>query len=183
MRDLPSGPLTILFTDIEGSTRLLAHLGDAYVGLLEDHNRLLRASFAAHRGIEVSTTGDSFFVVFREAIDAVRAATDGQRALMAHRWPDGGQVKVRMGVHSGHAVRVGDDYVGIEVHRAARIADAANGCARRRRSDGHARGRRLRTRRRTRPLDPATPMKHRSMTRSDEPARSRRPSSARRKNT
>ncbi len=125
--DLPSGTLTFLFSDVEGSTRLLTSLGDRFPGLLEEHQRLIRASLEANRGIEVSTEGDSFFAVFRAASDAVAAAARIQRELAAHPWPPGGEFRVRIGLHSGQAVLAGDDYVGIDINRAARIADAANG--------------------------------------------------------
>jgi predicted ATPase/class 3 adenylate cyclase len=125
--DLPSGRLAFLFSDIEGSTRLLTDLGERFTALLVDHQRLVRSSLAAHRGIEISTEGDSFFAVFRSALDAVAAAADVQRRLAAHAWPAGHDLRVRVGVHLGRAVLVGDDYVGIDINRAARIANAANG--------------------------------------------------------
>src|SRR4051812_43698865 len=93
-RRLPSGTVTICFTDIEGSTRLLTSLGDAYDDLLAQHRRLLRAEFAAHAGIEVNTEGDAFFVVFTSATDAVFAALGAQRALARHRWPENAVIKV-----------------------------------------------------------------------------------------
>ena len=119
--------ISFLFTDIEGSTRLLAELADAYGMVLDAHHRLARQAVAAHQGTEVSTKGDSFFVVFAQPIDAVLAAVDIQRALAGHAWPSGVRVRVRMGVHAGHAIVVGGEYVGLDIHRAARIADAANG--------------------------------------------------------
>ena len=121
MRELPTGTVTFLFTDIEGSTRLLYELGDAYAEVLGDHRRLLRDSFARYRGVEVGTEGDSFFVAFTAAGDAVAAAAEAQRALA------GGHVRVRMGIHTGEALVADGDYVGIEVHRAARIAAAGHG--------------------------------------------------------
>ena len=127
MADLPSGAVTFLFTDIEGSTRLVKQLRDRYGAVLADHQRLLRAAFAAHGGYEVDTQGDSFFVAFRRGKDAVAAAVDAQRDLAAHSWPDGIEVRVRMGLHTGEP-RVGDDrYVGLGVHKAARIAAAGHG--------------------------------------------------------
>jgi len=123
----PSGRLTFCFTDVEGSTRLLMELGDAYASAHGDHQRIVRAAFDAHAGIEVSTEGDSFFAVFVSATDAVLAAADIQRGLAAHRWPDGAEFRVRIGLHTGQAVIAGDDYVGLDVNRAARIANAANG--------------------------------------------------------
>ena len=126
--ELPSGTVTFLFTDIEGSTTLLKSLGrDRYEHALADHERLLRAVFAAHNGKVVDTQGDSFFVAFRTAADAVAAAADGQRDLAAHPWPGAADVKVRMGLHTGEPKSGGERYVGIGVHRAARIAAAGHG--------------------------------------------------------
>ena len=125
---MPTGTLTFLFSDIEGSTGLLESLGTAtYRESLEQHQRLLRAAFAAAGGSERSTVGDSFFVVFRDASSAVAAAVAAQRALAAATWPGGMPVRVRIGLHSGEGVAGGDDYVGLDVHRAARIAAAAHG--------------------------------------------------------
>jgi predicted ATPase/class 3 adenylate cyclase len=125
---MPTGTLTFLFSDIEGSTRLVESLGtSAYRGLLEKHQGLLRSAFAATGGIERSTEGDSFFVVFRDASSAVAAAVAAQRALAAATWPGGEPVRVRMGLHTGQGIAGGDDYVGLDVHRAARIAAAAHG--------------------------------------------------------
>ena len=127
MRDLPAGTVTFLFTDIEGSTRLLTHLGERYAGVLADHRRLLREAFARHGGVEVDTQGDSFFVAFAEPSGALAAAADVQTALARHVWPDGEAVRVRMGLHTGEPLRADDHYVGIDVHRGARIAAAAHG--------------------------------------------------------
>ena len=127
MSELPSGTVTLLFTDIEGSTRLLQHLGGRYSNVLAEHRRLLRASFAEHRGCEVSTEGDGFFVAFSHASAAVAAAVDGQRALAAHSWGEGVGLLVRMGMHSGEPTVVAGDYVGLDVHRAARICAAGHG--------------------------------------------------------
>jgi YVTN family beta-propeller protein len=127
MTELPGGTVTFLFTDIEGSTRLLKALGPRYGDALAEHQRILRAAFAAHGGREVDTQGDSFFVAFGRAKDAVAAAVDAQRDLAAHPWPEGGAVRVRMGLHTGEP-RVGDQrYVGLGVHKAARIAAAGHG--------------------------------------------------------
>lgn len=125
--DLPTGQVTFLFSDIEGSTRLLQSLGDRYPRVLETHQRLLRDAFAAKGGVVVGTEGDSFFVVFTDPTAAIAGAVQGQRALAEELWPDGYHVRVRMGVHSGRATLGGDNYVGIDVHRAARIAAAAQG--------------------------------------------------------
>jgi class 3 adenylate cyclase len=127
-RDLPSGTVTFLFTDIEGSTRLLKQLGDRYAEILAEHQRLLRAAFEAAGGQEIDTQGDSFFFVFSRAKDALAAAVEGQRALAEHAWPRGAKVRVRMGLHSGEPAPLGEErYVGMGVHKAARIASAAHG--------------------------------------------------------
>jgi YVTN family beta-propeller protein len=127
MAELPSGAITFLFTDIEGSTRLVKHLRDRYGEVLAEHQRLLRAAFEAHGGYEVDTQGDSFFVAFTSAREALLAAVEGQLALLTHSWPDGVEVKVRMGLHTGQAVATGDRYTGLAVHRAARIGAAGHG--------------------------------------------------------
>jgi YVTN family beta-propeller protein len=127
MAELPTGAVTFLFTDIEGSTRLVKQLRERYAELLAEHQRLLRAAFEAHDGYEVDTQGDSFFVAFASARDAVLAAVDGQLALLSHPWPEGVEFKVRMGVHTGQAVATGGRYTGLAVHRAARIGAAAHG--------------------------------------------------------
>jgi YVTN family beta-propeller protein len=125
--ELPSGTVTFLFTDIEGSTALLKQIGSAYAEVLAEHQRILRAAFAAHGGHEVDTQGDSFFIAFRRAKDAVAAAVDAQRDLAAHTWPDGAQPLVRMGLHTGEP-QVGEQrYVGMGVHKAARIGAAGHG--------------------------------------------------------
>jgi predicted ATPase/class 3 adenylate cyclase len=125
--DRPVGTVTLLFTDIEGSTRLLQQLGDSYRSLLSDHHRLVRSALAQHAGTEVKTEGDAFFVVFPSAIDAVQAAVAIQRDLVTHAWPGGVTVAVRMGIHTGEVALAGDEYVGLDVHRAARISAAAHG--------------------------------------------------------
>ena len=124
---LPSGTITFVFTDIEGSTRLVQQLGDRFPALLADHHRLMRDAFGAEGGVEVMTEGDSFFVVFTSAPAAVRAAIAAQRSLEDHVWPEGVDVKVRMGLHTGEGLMVGDNYGGIDVHRAARISAAGHG--------------------------------------------------------
>jgi YVTN family beta-propeller protein len=127
MADLPSGAVTFLFTDIEGSTRLVKQLRERYGEVLHEHQRLLRASFEAHGGYEVDTQGDSFFVTFSSARDALLAAVEGQLALSSHSWPEGVQIRVRMGLHTGQAIASGGRYTGLAVHRAARIGAAAHG--------------------------------------------------------
>ena len=127
VRDLPRGTVTLLFTDIEGSTRLLQELGrDRYVDALTMHRRLLREAFAAHGGVEVEMQGDSFFFSYASAREAVAAAADAQRALAGHDWPVA-PIRVRMGLHSGEPVVVDNLYAGLDVHRAARVMSAAHG--------------------------------------------------------
>src|SRR5215211_3553958 len=101
MAELPTGTITLLFTDIEGSTRLLQRAGDAYAGLLAEHRRLLGDAFCRHGGIVVDSEGDAFFVAFASARDAVAGAADAQRTLAAHEWPDEHEIRVRMGLHTG----------------------------------------------------------------------------------
>jgi predicted ATPase/class 3 adenylate cyclase len=127
MAELPIGTVTFLFTDIEGSTRMLQRLGDRYTKLLEDHGEILRSAFIAADGYPVSTEGDSFFVVFQSAPAAVAGAGEAQRALDTHSWPEGERVRVRMGLHTGEGKLGGENYIGIDVHRAARIASAGHG--------------------------------------------------------
>jgi predicted ATPase/class 3 adenylate cyclase len=117
----------MLFSDIEGSTAQLGRLGERYGQALSDHRALLRAAFAAWHGREMSTEGDSFFVVFRSAGQAVACAVAAQRALAGYEWPGGYALRVRMGLHSGEPARHEDSYIGMDVHRAARIAAAAHG--------------------------------------------------------
>ena len=119
--ELPTGTVTFLFTDIEGSTRLLRELGDGYAEVLAEHRRALREAWGRHEGVEVDTQGDAFFVAFARASDAVAAAADAQLALA------GGPVRVRMGLHTGEPLRADEGYVGFDVHRAARIAAAGHG--------------------------------------------------------
>ena len=123
----PTGTVTFLFTDIEGSTRLLKQLRDDYGTALADHQRIVREELAAHDGSEIDTQGDSFFAAFRRAKDAVAASVAIQRSLAAHAWPQGTQLRVRMGIHTGEPALGGERYVGLGVHRAARIAAAGHG--------------------------------------------------------
>ena len=127
VQELPRGTVTMLFTDIEGSTALLSRLGDRYAEALSAHRALVRAEIDAWHGREISTEGDSFFVVFAAAPDAVGCCLAAQRALAAHDWPDGLAVRVRMGLHTGEPAQHEDNYVGMDVHRAARIAATAHG--------------------------------------------------------
>ena len=124
---LPEGTITFLFTDIEGSTRMLQRLGDRYTDVLGTHARLLRDAAARHGGYEVDTYGDSFFITFTDAGEAISAAVDAQRSLLSFPWLHGSPVLVRMGLHTGTAAIVDADYVGFDVHRASRIASAAHG--------------------------------------------------------
>jgi ABC-type oligopeptide transport system substrate-binding subunit/class 3 adenylate cyclase len=127
MSDLPEGTVTFLFTDIEGSTELLKQLGDEYAVLLADQRKTLRKIFIHHNGQEVDTQGDSFFVSFPRATEAVKAAVEIQRALAEHTWPENAEVCVRMGLHTGEPLAADEGYVGMDVHRAARIAGVGHG--------------------------------------------------------
>lgn len=124
---LPTGTVTFFFSDIEGSTRLIQQLGDRYPDVLLAHHTIQRKALAANGGQELRTEGDSFFIVFGSAIDACRGAADVQRLLAQHDWPDGNQLRVRIGLHTGEAALIGNEYLGIDVHRAARVAGAAHG--------------------------------------------------------
>ncbi len=127
MPELPTGTITFVFTDIERSTALLESLGERYAAVLERHNDLIRTAFARHGAVEVSTEGDAFFVVFRAPAGAIKATVEAQRTLHQEAWPQNAPVRVRMGLHTGEGVRGGDNYVGLDVHRASRIASAAHG--------------------------------------------------------
>ncbi len=127
MSELPTGTVTFLFTDIEGSTRLIQQLGERYPPVQLAHNDILRRALTADGGKELRTEGDSFFVVFAGALGACTGAARAQTAIDAHPWPEGSRVRVRMGLHTGEATLVGNDYLGLDVHRAARVASAAHG--------------------------------------------------------
>jgi predicted ATPase/class 3 adenylate cyclase len=127
MRELPTGTVTLLFSDIEGSTALLSRLGDRYGAALSAQRELMRVAISASGGLEMGTEGDSFYVAFESAAAAVRACVAAQRALAGYEWPGGAAVRVRMGLHSGEPARHEDGYVGMDVHRAARIAAAGHG--------------------------------------------------------
>src|SRR5262245_14803496 len=124
---LPTGTVTFLFTDIEGSTRLMQEVGERYVKAQADHHEILRAAFTGSRGRELRTEGDSFFCVFESAVDACDAAAQAQRDFAAHQWPAGVSLRVRVGMHTGEAPLVGNEYIGLDVHHAARVAAAAHG--------------------------------------------------------
>ena len=123
----PSSTITFLFTDIEGSTHLLERMGAKYAAVLSEHHGIIRKSIQNWNGHEVDTQGDAFFVTFPRALDAVQCAAETQRALTSHSWKDGEQVLVRMGLHTGEPLIASTGYVGMDVHRAARIGDAGHG--------------------------------------------------------
>ena len=127
MRGLPTGTVTFLFTDIEGSTLLVREQGEGWPALLERHGALMRAAIEAHGGVEVGTEGDSFFAAFTSAGSAVGAAVDAQTALAGEPWPAGVEIRVRMGMHTGEASFSAESYAGLHVHRASRIAGVAHG--------------------------------------------------------
>ena len=124
---LPRGTPTFLFTDIEGSTRLLQRLGDRYAAVRTRHLQLLTKAFEDHGGVVFGTEGDALFVAFETATGAVAAAIAGQRSLASEPWPDDANIRVRMGMHTGEVAVVDDDYVGMTVHIAARVAAAGHG--------------------------------------------------------
>jgi predicted ATPase/class 3 adenylate cyclase len=124
---IPSGTVTFVFTDIEGSTKLFHELGDAYIRVLDEHHKILREAIAAHDGVEIKTEGDAFFIAYDEPANAILSMRDAQLALASHSFSHGRPVRVRMGIHVGPVAIVDDDYVGLSVHEAARIAGAAHG--------------------------------------------------------
>src|SRR5438876_7718280 len=127
MRELPQGTVTLLFTDIEGSTSLLQRVGERYADILEACRHLLRTAFHQYHGHEIDTQGDAFFVAFARASDALRAAVDAQRSLASQVWPEGIAVRVRIGLHTGEPSLTVEGYVGLDVRRAARIMNAGHG--------------------------------------------------------
>ena len=127
MSELPTGTVTFFFSDIEGSTRLIQQLGERYPEVLLAHHSIQRQTLADNGGHELRTEGDSFFIVFGTALQACAGAAAVQKALHAHQWPEGGAVRVRIGVHTGEATLVGNEYLGLDVHRAARVAAAGHG--------------------------------------------------------
>ena len=159
MADLPHGTVTLLFTDIEGSTRLLQELGEAaYVRALEDHRRLLREAFSAHGGVEVEMQGDSFHFAFADPCEAVIAASQAQRSLAEYGW-EHAPIRVRIGIHTGEPLVTGHLYAGLDVHRAARVMSAGHGGqvllsdATHRLVEGRARQRAITSRPRTAPAE------------------------------
>ena len=127
MSTLPSGTVTFVFSDVAGSTALVKRLGDGYGGVLAEHRRLVRETFAEHGGIEIDTQGDAFFFAFARARDAVAAAVAAQRAHAEHAWPDGAEVRVRMGLHTGEPALGEEGYHGLDVVRAARLSAVGGG--------------------------------------------------------
>src|SRR6266536_5301104 len=127
MVDLPNGTVTLLFTDVEGSTRLLRRLGERYGAVLDAQRRILEAAVTENGGTVIDARGDELFAAFPRARAAVAAAVSGQRSLAEHAWPDGEPLKVRMGLHTGEPALQDAGYLGLDVHRAARIAAAAHG--------------------------------------------------------
>jgi class 3 adenylate cyclase len=125
--NLPAGTVTFLFSDIEGSTDLLKRLGEQYAELIADHRRLIRDMFGEHGGTEIDAQGDSFFFAFARAREAVAAAVAAQRAHAAHEWPEGENVRVRMGLHTGEPAVGAEGYLGVDVVRAARLSAAGSG--------------------------------------------------------
>src|SRR3954451_10527947 len=128
MRGVQSVPATILFTDVEGSTHLARELGPRWPDIVATHHRLLESAIAAHGGRVEGTAGDSFFAVFPDAGEALDAAVSAQRALSARRWSSAtGEVRVRMGLHTGVVERSAAGLTGLDIHLAARVESAANG--------------------------------------------------------
>ena len=127
MAALPSGTVTFVFSDIEGSTALLKRLGDRYDEVLSEHRRLMRERFTEHGGVEIDTQGDAFFFAFTRARDAVTAAVEAQRAHAGQQWPDDVAVLVRMGLHTGEPAVGSEGYLGLDVVRAARLCTAGSG--------------------------------------------------------
>jgi class 3 adenylate cyclase/DNA-binding NarL/FixJ family response regulator len=127
MAELPTGTVTFLFTDLEGSTELAHRLEDEWHGVLVAHRHLIRAAVNDANGSEIDCRGDEFFVAFDDASAAAEAAVVAQRSMSAHPWPEDTELRVRMGMHTGHAIFADQDYLGIDVHRAARICFAGHG--------------------------------------------------------
>ena len=127
MEGLPSGTVTFVFTDIEGSTVLLKQLGDRYGDVLAEHRQIIRDTFTQLNGVEIDTQGDAFFFAFTRARDAVEAAVEAQRAHASASWPEDATVRVRMGLHTGEPALGSEGYLGLDVVRAARICTAAKG--------------------------------------------------------
>jgi class 3 adenylate cyclase len=127
MTTLPSGTVTFVFSDIEGSTALLKRLGERYSELIAEHRRIVRKTFGRHGGVEIDMQGDSFFFAFARARDAAAAAVEVQRAHADHAWPDGEGVRVRMGLHTGEPAVGAEGYLGVDVVRTARLCATGQG--------------------------------------------------------
>ena len=127
MPELPTGTVTFFFTDLEGSTELALRLADGWHPALMEHRTLVREAVAERSGSEIDSRGDEFFVAFEDPGDAVAAAVTAQRFMADHSWPEGAQLRVRMGLHTGQAIYADKDYLGVDVHRAARICFAGHG--------------------------------------------------------
>jgi class 3 adenylate cyclase len=127
MSSLPGGTVTFVFTDIEGSTRLLQQLGDDYAEVVREHRRIVRETLGAAGGTEIDTQGDAFFFSFTRARDAARGAVETQRELRRHRWPQNAEVRIRIGLHTGEPTVADEGYLGLDVVRAARISAAGHG--------------------------------------------------------
>jgi class 3 adenylate cyclase/CheY-like chemotaxis protein len=127
MPQLPTGTVTFLFTDLEGSTGLALRMGDLWHGVLMEHRRLVRAAVAESDGSEIDCRGDEFFVAFDDPAAAAEAAVSAQRRIVEHPWPEDAELRVRMGMHTGEAIYADEDYLGVDVHRAARICFAGHG--------------------------------------------------------
>jgi class 3 adenylate cyclase len=125
--DLPTGTVTFLFTDVEGSTRLLKHLGTRYASVLGRHHDLVRETVGRHGGYEVDTQGEAFFVAFPRAKDAVAAAIELQRTHATESWPDGVDVRVCIGIHTAEPELAQMGYIGMGLHRAARLCSLGHG--------------------------------------------------------
>lgn len=127
MPELPTGTATFLFTDLEGSTELALKLADRWEGALMEHRGLVRAAVAQCSGSEIDSRGDEFFLAFEQPGEGVQAAILAQRAMADHSWPEGADLRMRIGLHTGRAIYADQDYLGVDVHRAARICFAGHG--------------------------------------------------------
>ena len=123
----PTGTVTFLFTDLEGSTAIAHRLADEWYSVLMEHRRLVRSAVSNTSGAEIECRGDEFFIAFEDAVDAAQTAVAAQRALASYDWPEGAELKARMGMHTGEAIYADEDYLGVDVHRAARICFAGHG--------------------------------------------------------
>jgi class 3 adenylate cyclase/CheY-like chemotaxis protein len=127
MPELPTGTVTFLFTDVEGSTALAHKLAHDFQDVLVRHRSLVRSAVAERNGVEIDVRGDEFFVAFEDAEAAAHAAIAAQRAISAHSWPEDAELRIRMGMHTGEAIYADKDYLGVDVHKAARICFAGHG--------------------------------------------------------